>query len=104
MTSTALVVRLSGEIDLASADAALAKLVRVTAALPPPDLAVLDLSAVSLLSAAAVHAVRAFAAACADRGVRIHLVVAPRSISHRVVRMSGLEDRLPTFTQLGLAL
>ena len=104
MAGTALVVRLNGEIDLSSADAARTALLGAASALPPPDLAVLDMSAVSLLSAAGVHAVQAFAVACAGRGVRTHLVVDPESIASRVVRMSGLDDRLPMFTELGRAL
>lgn len=103
-TCTALIAHLSGEIDVTTADAAGAELMRAAAGLPPPGLIVLDMTAVSFFSAAGLHLVRAFATACADRGIRIRLVVDPYGTVHRVVTLTGLDTRLPTFTTLSQAL
>jgi anti-anti-sigma factor len=97
---TALIAYLSGEIDLSNADAARVGLLEAAAVLPPPELAVLDLTAVSFFSAAAIHAVHDFATACAVRGIRTHLVVASDGIVCRVVSLAGLDKYVPTFSTL----
>jgi anti-anti-sigma factor len=102
-TGTGLIVRLSGEIDRSNAEATSAGLMRAAGALPPPDLIVLDLTTTALISAAAVHVLDAFNTACADRGVRIHLVLDPGSVVYRVVSLTGLTRRLPVFGTLDQA-
>jgi anti-anti-sigma factor len=79
------------------------ELLQACAELPPPHLVVLDLTDVSFFGAAAVHAIRQFAAATAGRGVRTHLVADPDGIVARVVTLAGLDDVLPTFTTLAQA-
>jgi anti-anti-sigma factor len=103
MTGTALIARLAGEIDRSSVDAASAQLMQAAVGLPPPDLVVLDLTAVSFFSAAGVHAVDAFATACAERGVRTHLVLDLDSAVYSVLSLTGLAGRLPAFTTLDQA-
>lgn len=100
LTSSALIVQLTGEIDLTNADEAKSALLDTAAVLPPPDLIVLDLTAVTFLSAAAVHALQAFATAGSARGIRTHIVVEPDSIVSEVVVLSRLNETVPTFTML----
>lgn len=100
LIGSSLVAQLTGEIDLANADEARTILMNSAAVLPPPDLVVLDLTAVTFLSAAAVHALQAFATAGSARGIRTHLVVKPDSIVSEVVFLSRLNEIVPTFATL----
>lgn len=99
-TGTALIAQLSGEIDRSNVDAATAQLLQAAVGLPPPDLIVLDLTAASFFSAAAVHAVDTFAMACAQRGIRTHLVLDLDSAVYSILTLAGLAGRLPAFTTL----
>lgn len=95
ITQAALIAHLSGEIDQSSVDAARAELLLAANALPPPYLAVLDLTDVTFFSAAAVHAVEEFVTASAERGLRTQLIVSPGGVVYRVLSLLGLEERLP---------
>ncbi|HEY3868512.1 MAG TPA: STAS domain-containing protein [Actinocrinis sp.] len=104
MTGRALIVHACGGVDMAGVGTASAELLDAAATLPPPDLIVLNLVGVSFFSAAAAHTVRSFAASCAERGIRTHLVVDPGSITAQVVSLAGLDESLPTFSSVDQAL
>lgn len=101
---TGLIAHVSGEIDLSSAGALGAELLGAADGLAPPGLVVLDFSALTFFGAAAMHALRDFAAAATDRGVRTHLVAAPDGIVHRVATLTGFDAFVPLFAALDQAL
>jgi len=103
-TDAALIAHAAGEIDLAAAAETSAELLAATARLPPPHLVVLDLTAVSFFNAAAAHAVRDFAAICADRGISTRLVADAESIAARVIALACLDATLPTYRTVEQAL
>lgn len=103
-TDYALVVRLGGEVDLLTAGPMEVALRDATAELPPPDLVVLDLTAITFFSVAGAHTVDSFAATCAERGVRTHLIVDSSSTVYRLIQMTELCRRTPMFTTLEQAL
>jgi anti-anti-sigma factor len=98
-TGAALIMRLSGELDAATTAPTGAALLRA-AALPAPDLVVVDLTEVVFFPAAAVHALEKFAAACAERGIMTRLVVDTGSIVDRVVQLADLDLRIPVFASV----
>jgi anti-anti-sigma factor len=104
VTAAAVIIRLAGEIDHVSAEDAAAKLARAVAPLPPPGAVILDLTNVSLLSAAGLRTVHSCAVACAERGLLARLVVAPGSVVHRVVGLLPLDPRVSTFDSAAQAL
>ncbi|WP_169739968.1 STAS domain-containing protein [Actinospica robiniae] len=93
-----------GDVDLSTAASANDALLQAAIAMPPPDLIVLDLTAVTFLGVSAVHAVQDFATACARRGIRVRMVVEPDGIVGRIVNLSGLDASIPTFRTLAQAL
>jgi anti-anti-sigma factor len=104
VTAAAVIIRLAGEIDHVSAEDAAARLARAVAPLPPPGAVILDLTNVSLLSAAGLRTVHGCAVACAERGLLARLVVAPGSVVHRVVGLLPLDPRVSTFDSAAQAL
>jgi anti-anti-sigma factor len=100
---TARVVRLVGELDLSTAATVKSALREATDNLPPPARVVLDLSAVSFLSAAGLRALHQMTVACAERDVATVLVVDPASIVHRVLTIMPLGEHLPLFATLDQA-
>lgn len=100
----AMIVLVHAEIDLATTAPILAALLRTVALLPPPDVLILDLTTVGFFSAAAVHMIDEFTVHCAGRGIQPRLIVAPGGVVQRVVRLAGLDARVPVFTALHLAL
>jgi anti-anti-sigma factor len=84
-TDTALVLALSGEIDLATIDTVARELQRAASSVPPPPLVVLDLAGVSFLSVSALRMVHAFAGSCAERGVRTCVVADPDGLILRIL-------------------
>jgi anti-anti-sigma factor len=104
LTADALVIRLTGDIDHATADEAAARLAQVAAALPPPGLVVLDLTRVSYLSAAGLRVVQRFAVQCAERTLRACLAVTPGTTVHRVVGILPPDPRVGVFGTVAEAL
>jgi anti-anti-sigma factor len=101
--NAALVLRLRGDLDRPAAAQAGTDLRVATAALPPPGLVVVDLTAVQFFSAAAVHALEGFAADCADRGIGVRLVTEAGSIVHRILELIEFSPHVPVFTSLDQA-
>jgi len=104
VTAKAVVIRLAGEIDQSNVGAIANRLDEATAAVPPPDLVILDLSEVSFLSAAGTREVRRFAARNARRGVRTRLVIEPVGIVHRILALLPPDSGLSTFDTVTHAL
>ena len=104
LTATALVIRLTGELDYAGADQTASRLEQAAAAAPPPAVVVLDLTRVSYLSSAGLRVVQCFTAACADRAVRPRLAVAPGSIVQRVLGAVLPDPRVEVFGTVDEAL
>jgi anti-anti-sigma factor len=104
VTPAALIIRLTGEIDYASADEAAARLDRAALLLPPPGMVIVDLTRVSHLSAAGLRVVQCFAVACAERSVRTCFAIPPDGIVRRVVRLLPLDPRLTVFDSVDQAL
>ena len=103
-TTRALVVQVTGDIDMATFRAADTSLRVALVALPPPWLVVMDLTGVGFFGATGVRLLRQWIDACADREVRVHLVVAPESLALRVFKIVGLHEDVPTFHDVGHAL
>lgn len=104
VTSEALILRVSGEIDLSITRAAEDRLRAAVATLPPPFLVVVDLTAVDILSAAGLRLLDHLVTACADKGLGVHIVAGPASVPRRVMRIVGLDKTIPTFDDLDQAL
>lgn len=103
-TTGALVLRVSGEIDLSTMTATGRMLAAAGATLPPPGVIVVDLSQVAYLSAAGVRALVAFALSIAERGVSTRLVAARHTVVHRLLRIADLGKHLPVFDTVDEAL
>ncbi|WP_410612509.1 STAS domain-containing protein [Amycolatopsis sp. lyj-109] len=103
-TGDALILRLAGVVDPFGRDRIDYLMLAATEALRPLSLAVLDLSALELLGAAGARALARWMIACAERGITVRLVVAPRSTARRVVVVAGLDRRATVFDDLEPAL
>jgi anti-anti-sigma factor len=102
--SDVLVVQLSGALDAASAAVAEVSLQDVTDPLPPPARIVLDLTDVSLLSAAGTRLLQRIIGVCVDRDVAACLVTDSRSAVHSVVTLTLQDQRIRLFDSLDDAL
>jgi anti-anti-sigma factor len=103
-TERALVLRVSGTLDLVTAHGAALRLREMVAALPPPSLVVLDLTTVEFLSAAGLRTVRELAAACADKQVSVRLASGPGSVARRILTIARFDEDVPTFDDVPAAL
>ena len=88
------VVSLSGELDLATADRLRTRLQRVVAAEPAPASVVLDVSGLQFVDAAGIAVLLSAQRALAARGGRMSLR-SPSRLVRRVVRVLDLEHLLP---------
>ncbi len=100
----ALILRLAGVVDPADRDRVEYLMLAATKAFSPLSLAVLDLSALELLGAAGARTVACWMTACAEQGVKVRLVVAPRSTAHRVLVVAELDQLATVFDDLEPAL
>ena len=104
-TSGALILRLSGEFDLATTTGmAYTRLRSAVAELPPPSLVVVDLTEVDFFSAAGVRLLRQFVDMCTAQGLSVRIVATPDHAIRRVIAITGLDEQVPTFDELDLAL
>lgn len=103
-TSQALILRLTGEIDLATSGTAYDRLRSAVAELPPPPLVVVDLTDVGFFSVAGVRLLRTFIDVSARHGLIVRVVVPPDSTTHRVLTIVGLNGQVPIFDTLDEAL
>ncbi|HVV19970.1 MAG TPA: STAS domain-containing protein [Pseudonocardiaceae bacterium] len=103
-TNRALILRVTGDIDMVTVEAANTSLRAAAATLPPPWLVVLDLTDVGFFGAAGVRLLRQWIDGCAEQGIRVHVVVDPASVALRVFRIVGLDEDVPTFPDLSRAL
>jgi anti-anti-sigma factor len=104
VTPAALIIRLAGEIDYASADDAASRLTAAAATLPPPEVVIVDLTRVSHLSAAGLRVVQCFAVSCAEQAVRARFAIPPGGIVRRLVGLLPLDPRLTVFDTVEAAL
>ncbi|WP_185981653.1 STAS domain-containing protein [Skermania sp. ID1734] len=104
LPGSALILRISGDIDLATVEETAAILDDATAQLPPPDLVIVDLCAASFLSVAGVRALERFASTAAERGVRTRLVAQGGTVVHRVMHITRLDRRVEVFETIDCAL
>ena len=96
-TSGVLVIEIRGELDI---DTVLRWTTLIEAALcelPAPQLLVLDLATLEFLPARGAKGLIEAIASCRDRGIAGCLIVTPGSVADRVVRLTGLGDRVPVF-------
>jgi len=102
--SDVLVVQLSGALDAASAAVAEVSLQDVTDPLSPPARVVLDLTDVSLLSAAGTRVLQRIIGVCAERDVGACFVTDSRGAVHSVVTLTLQDQRIRLFGSLEDAL
>lgn len=88
----ATIVQVHGEIDMEVADEVLATL-RSTLDGEPPERIIVDLYDVTLLDSTGVGALVAAYKEAAERGIRL-VVINPRGIVQRVLRIAGVLDTL----------
>jgi len=96
-TSGVLVIEIRGELDI---DTVLRWTTLIEAALcelPAPHLLLLDLAALEFLSARGARGVLEAVECCRDRGIDGCLIVRPGSVADRVVRLTGLGERVRVF-------
>lgn len=103
-TERALVLCLSGEIDLGNAEATTAALSRAALDVSAGGLVVVDLTGVTHLCMAGARVLCRFAAELADQGVRTRLVVEPNGVAARVAELSELNRHVLVCTSLFEAL
>lgn len=99
-----LVLRVGGELDLATAADIRAALSAATEGMRAPSMLVLDITAVEFMSAAGVHLVRGVMTSCASQGVRSYLVVDSGSHAQRLLRMVAFSDDIRIFTSVDAAI
>lgn len=92
VTRQALVLRLTGDLGLASAARTL---LDACAGSSPPGLVVLDLRTLDVLTAAGARTLAAHVRAMEARGVRCHLLYTPHTVVAEVLELSG--TTLPTY-------
>jgi len=95
-TELALVLRLSGELDVATVSVCRRRLFEAAAAVPPPYLMVVDLTGLGFLAASGIRVLLTMAEAAACRGVDTR-VVATHPTMRRILALDGVQHRLPCF-------
>lgn len=103
-TSKTLVLAIGGEIDAVTSRAAGTKLHYAVAGLPPPDVVVVDLSAVTFFSAAGVRMLAKVHRSCVEHHVTLRIVAADHTIVQRVLLIAGLDRDAAVFATLAAAL
>ncbi|GAA3013148.1 anti-anti-sigma factor [Actinokineospora diospyrosa] len=103
VTERAAVVRVVGDVAAVDVAGVRERLLAACALAPEPRVVVLDLTRVALLSAHGARVVTRFVGACARGQVRVCLVVAVDGIAHRVLRIAGVSERVPTFPSVAKA-
>ncbi|MGW5715455.1 STAS domain-containing protein [Amycolatopsis sp. NPDC003865] len=96
-TSGVLVIEIRGELDI---DTVLRWTTLIEAALcelPAPHLLVLDLATLEFLSARGARGLLEAVECCQGRGIDGCLIVTPGSVADRVVRLTGLGDRVRVY-------
>ncbi|MCR6488986.1 STAS domain-containing protein [Amycolatopsis sp. OK19-0408] len=100
----AVVLGISGEIDVSTSRGADAGLRTASEPRPQPALVVVDLTTVGFFSAAGVHLLAGFGRSCENRGLRHHIVATTGTIARKVVLITGLNEEFPTFSSVDEAL
>ena len=91
----------AGELDLAGAPRLHQVLARVLGALRRPDVLVVDVSLLTLLSAAGLTVLYGAHELAADTGVRLRIVTGPRpSTARRILRVTGLDSVFDAYRTL----
>lgn len=103
VTPKELILHVEGEFDAASIGETGVALLAATKDLAPPALVVVDLTAVTFMSAAAVHVLRKLIIFCGAKGVPVHLVVDPNSLVRRILDIALPADAAAVFATLGEA-
>lgn len=96
-TSGVLVVEVRGELTI---DTVLRWTTLFEAAiceLPEPHLLVFDLTSLEYLSARGARGLLEAIDGCRERGIGGCLIVTPGSLAERVVRLTGIADRVPVY-------
>ncbi len=93
-TTTAVILHLRGEIDLATADETCLALFCATEGVPPQSLMVLDLRSVTFVAVAGARALQQFASVAELLEIDCRLVVSPDSVIHRIFDILGMSDDL----------
>ncbi|WIY01379.1 STAS domain-containing protein [Amycolatopsis mongoliensis] len=96
-TSGVLVVEVRGELDIATVLRWTTLIEAAICELPEPHLLVLDLASLEFLSAHGAGGLLEAMKCCRDRGIAGCLIVTPGSVADRVVRLTGLADRVRVF-------
>lgn len=103
-TAEALVVRVVGEVDLATAGTLETSLAGITASAPPPLRLIVDLSGVSFMGSAGLTILVSTSKDTDARGVRLCVVAPVNSRAHHVLDIAGLIDMLSVADDLDEAL
>ncbi len=93
-TTTAVILHLRGEIDLATVDETARALFDAADGLPPPNLIVLDLRSVNFVAVAGVRALHQFASVAELFDLDCRLVVSSDSAVKHVFDLLGMSEGL----------
>ncbi|GAB3149641.1 STAS domain-containing protein [Amycolatopsis sp. NPDC004378] len=96
-TSGVLVVEIRGELDIATVLRWTTLIEAAICELPEPHLLVLDLTSLEFLSARGARGLLEALESCRERGIAGCLIATPGTVAARVVRLTGLVDRVPVF-------
>ncbi|WP_204455432.1 STAS domain-containing protein [Actinokineospora baliensis] len=103
VTERAAVVRVVGDVAAVDVAPLRDRLLAACSAAPEPRVVVVDLTRVALLSAHGARVLTRFVGACARGQVRVCLVADVDGIAHRVLRIAGVSERVPTFPSVSSA-
>ncbi|RLK62014.1 STAS domain-containing protein [Actinokineospora cianjurensis] len=97
LTGWATVVRVAGDVGAVDVAGVGAELRAAWAGAVAGGVVVLDLRDVALLSSHGARLVNRFVAGCARGRVRVCLVLDPGGAAYRVLRITGVSERVPVF-------
>ncbi|AEV85154.1 hypothetical protein ACWT_4132 [Actinoplanes sp. SE50] len=93
-----------GDVDQDTRAVVTRELLAAVTASSPPDVVVIDLSAVAFLAAAGLHVLGEVAAVCSERRVPVRLVSAPGACTTRVLQLCPPGGDVPVFGSVADAL
>jgi anti-anti-sigma factor len=101
----ALVITLTGDLDILTAPACADRLAEAMADRRPAcALVALDMLPVDFCGSIGLRVLTAFAQDCADQGLRVCVIATPHGAVHRLLELTRLDTVLPVFASLSAAI
>lgn len=92
----ALVIAMTGDLDVLTTPACADQVRRALASRPPESsLVVLDMRRIDFCGSVGLRMLANCASTCADEGLRVSVLAVPRGVVTRILGLAGLETLLP---------